>query len=112
MTSSPGLHRTGLTLAGTYGDRCVMISLARVGGAPFLAIPALVMLLGADAGADARDLPRGAAAAPAHTGCESFGPDFHKVEGSETCIRVSGSVRLETTIQSGGGSILSGPARR
>lgn len=84
-----------------------MNHLARVGGALFFAIPAL------GAGADGRDLPRGGAALSTRTGCEGFGPDFHKVEGSQTCIRVSGSVRLEATVQSGGGgSFMAGPPRR
>lgn len=52
--------------------------------------------------ADAKDLPRGRGVPPARTGCESFGPDFHKVEGSETCIRISGSAQLQAVVRMGG----------
>ena len=54
-------------------------------------------------GGAATTLPR---ALPEHraTGCEAFGPEFRKVEGSDTCIRISGAVRAEVGITTGGGS--------
>lgn len=54
--------------------------------------------------AEARDLPRGRGAPPARTGCESFGPDFHKLEGSDTCLRIGGSVEVETVLRTGSGA--------
>lgn len=55
--------------------------------------------------ADSLFLPRGKAEVRhAVTGCESFGPGFRKVEGSDTCIRLGGSVGVEATVSSSGGS--------
>lgn len=65
---------------------------------------ALLLGLAAIGVAEARDLPRGRAAAePAATGCEAYGPGFHKIEGSETCIRISGSIRAEVAASTGSG---------
>lgn len=44
--------------------------------------------------APARDLPQ-RKAEPRATGCEAYGPGYTKVEGSDTCIKISGSVRVE-----------------
>ena len=70
-------------------------------GALFLAVSALGTGL---QGADARDLPGGRGAPAARTGCESFGSDFHKLAGSDTCIRVSGSAEIEAVIRTGSGA--------
>lgn len=53
--------------------------------------------------AGAKALPRAFADHRA-TGCEAFGPDFRKVDGSDTCIRISGAVRAEVGITTSGGS--------
>ena len=44
------------------------------------------------------------------TGCEWAGPGFAKVDGSDTCVRVGGSVRAEygATFGHGSGSTFSG----
>ncbi len=47
------------------------------------------------AAAFARDLPRGWAAPKAQSGCESFGPGFVKAEGTDTCVKIGGSIRVE-----------------
>lgn len=72
-------------------------------GSLCLVLAALAALLATHAAAESLFLPRGKAQSRhATTGCETFGPDFHKVEGSETCVRIGGSVRLETTLATGG----------
>lgn len=54
-------------------------------------------------GAAAKALPRAFDDRRA-TGCEAFGPDFRKVDGSDTCIRISGAVRAEVGLSTGGGA--------
>ena len=51
----------------------------------------------------ARDLPRGKAEEPkkAATGCEYLGEGYTKAPGSDTCIRISGSMRMEGAVISG-----------
>ncbi len=53
--------------------------------------------------AAAKDLRRDAPP-PKATGCEWAGPGFAKVDGSDTCVRVGGSVRAEygATVGRGG----------
>ena len=51
----------------------------------------------------AATLPRAAADRHA-TGCEAFGPDFRRIEGTETCIRISGAVRAEAGLSTSGGA--------
>lgn len=66
------------------------------------------------AGAVARDLPRGAAAPPVIEPCAVFGPGFVQIAGSQTCVRIGGSVTIESSIVSRGrgvGSFLSGSRR-
>jgi hypothetical protein len=62
--------------------------------------------------AAAKDLPRGRGSETKPvTGCEAFGPDFRKIEGSDSCIKVGGSMRAEYSYSSGGGSTLSPSGR-
>jgi hypothetical protein len=61
--------------------------------------------------AEARDLPRARAEHRA-TGCEAFGPGFAKLDGSDSCVKVSGQVRVESDYMTGGASLVPGPARR
>lgn len=67
-----------------------MRTMARVGA---------VLMFSAGTMAEAKDLPR---LEPAHhaTGCEWAGPGYVKAEGSDTCVRVAGSVRAEFSISS------------
>ncbi len=51
--------------------------------------------------AQARSLPK-ADPAPKLEACAGMGPGFFKMEGSETCVKLSGSVRGEVAKQSGG----------
>lgn len=48
-----------------------------------------------------KPLPPAKAPSRAHTGaanpCASFGPNFIRVEGTGTCVRIGGSVRVEGT---------------
>jgi len=45
-------------------------------------------------GAEAKDrLPP--AKAPQTSGCEFMGPGFVKIEGTDTCMKISGSMRLD-----------------
>ena len=52
----------------------------------------------AAAPAPARDLPRGRDAPP-EKGCEAFGPGFVKVEGTATCVKGTGDVQAEVSLQ-------------
>lgn len=63
-----------------------------------------IVRVGLAAGAGARELPRRQAAPPLRTGCESFGPDFHKIDGSDTCVRISGSAEVQAVLRTGGGA--------
>lgn len=66
-------------------------------------IASLAVLLTAPA-APARDLthlPR-KAEEPRPSGCESFGPGFTRVQGFDTCVRLSGDVRAEVGFGGGG----------
>ncbi len=60
----------------------------------------LASLLGplAAAPAPARDLRRGRDAPP-EKGCEAFGPGFVKVEGTGTCVKVTGDLQAEVRVQ-------------
>ncbi len=62
----------------------------------------LVFCMFALSGALAKEDPR-SRTAPRPTGCEAFGPGFRKIEGSESCLKIGGSVRVESTYGSGGG---------
>lgn len=72
----------------------------------------IVLLAGALATpvCQARDLPRGRDQ-PRPTGCERYGPDFVKLEGSDTCVRLSGHVRVEGDVIGGGRAAGSGGLR-
>ncbi len=52
----------------------------------------------------AKDLPRGRTDRPATTGCEAFGPGFRKLGDSDSCVKVDGQVRVESTYTTGRGS--------
>ena len=67
-----------------------------------LCLTSLVLVVAGQLAA-AKDLPRDSPGRKA-TGCEWAGPDFAKVEGSETCVRVGGSVRAEYGATFGRGS--------
>ncbi len=49
----------------------------------------------------AKDLPR-REPEPRVTGCEWAGPGFVKLSGSDSCVKVGGSVRIEGTVSSAG----------
>ena len=55
--------------------------------------------------ATARELPRREPERKT-TGCEAMGEGFVKLEGTETCIRLGGSVRSEFSTTSGGSVFL------
>lgn len=38
--------------------------------------------------------------------CAAFGPGFRKIEGSDTCVKIGGSVRVETGLNSSGSSFV------
>ncbi len=65
----------------------------------------LGVLLGVLVGtaATARDLRR---EEPRPTGCEAFGPGFRKIDGSDSCVRIGGSVQMESTITHSGNAVL------
>jgi hypothetical protein len=64
----------------------------------FLAAAALSVVTGAEA-ADDRPAP-----APDFGNiCAVFGPGFHNLPGTETCIRISGRVRVDTVFTDGDG---------
>ena len=64
-----------------------------------LAAAALSVVTGAEA---ADDLP---APAPGFGNiCAVFGPGFHNLPGTETCIRISGRVRADAVLTDGGGA--------
>lgn len=65
-----------------------------------LFVPAGLLVLALASPLGARDLPRREAVRRA-TGCESLGEGFAKLEGSETCVKVSGSVRAEVSTSGG-----------
>ncbi len=50
--------------------------------------------------ANARSLPK-SDPTPKMEPCNSMGPGFYKMEGSDTCLKLSGSVRVEVSRQSG-----------
>ena len=43
---------------------------------------------------------------PKMEACAGMGPGFFKIEGSETCVKLSGNVRGEVAKQSGGSSFV------
>ena len=55
--------------------------------------------------AQARSLPK-TDTAPKMEACAGMGPGFFKVEGSETCVKLSGNVRGEVAKQSGGSAFV------
>ena len=59
--------------------------------------------------AEARNLPK-AEPSPKVEACSDMGPGFFKVEGSETCVKLSGSARVEVGKQSGGSAFI--PSQR
>ena len=66
-------------------------------------IVALLAILAASAAA-AKNLPRGRIDRPlAATGCEAFGSGFRKLEGSDSCVKIDGQVRVESTYTTSGG---------
>ena len=73
---------------------------------------AVVLALCSAATARTKERPRGAQAATPATGCEAFGPGFRKMDGSDTCIRVGGGVRIETSIATTGASLVPSPFGR
>lgn len=76
-----------------------------------LLIASLAALLTGSA-ASARDLTRMPRARdePRRTGCEAYGPGFTRVDGTDTCVRLSGEVRAEVGIGGGGAAFV--PAAR
>ncbi len=66
-------------------------------------ILSLAGLLAATA-ASARDLPR-TRTAPRPSDCQEYGPGFTRVEGTDTCVRLSGEVRAEVTVSSNGSGL-------
>ena len=76
---------------------------------PQLCLAGLIFVVAGQVAA-AKDLPRDPHVNKT-TGCEWAGPDFAKVDGSDTCVRVGGSVRAEygaTFGRGGSGSMFSG----
>ena len=57
------------------------------------------------ASAEARSLPKSDPAAKMEA-CAGMGPGFFKMEGSETCVKLSGNVRGEVAKQSGGSTFV------
>ena len=55
--------------------------------------------------AEARSLPK-SDPAPKVEACDSMGPGFVKIEGSETCVKVSGQVRAEVSKQGSGSAFV------
>ncbi len=68
----------------------------------------LCLLLAAPAGpALARSLPKGDPA-PALRSCPEMGEGYVRLAGSDTCVRLSGSVRVEVVRQIGGSAASGG----
>ena len=42
----------------------------------------------------------------ASSGCEAFGPGFRRLDGLDSCIKIDGHVRVESSYVSGGASFL------
>ncbi len=59
--------------------------------------------------AEARNLPK-SDPSPKMEACGDMGPGFFKVEGSGTCVKLSGNVRVEVGKQSGGSAFV--PSQR
>ena len=57
------------------------------------------------ASAEARSLPK-ADPVPKMEACAGMGPGFFRMEGSETCVKLSGNVRGEVARQSGGSTFV------
>lgn len=57
------------------------------------------------ASAEARSLPK-AEPAPKMKACDGMGPGFFRMEGSETCVKLSGNARVEVGKQSGGSTFV------
>lgn len=70
---------------------------------------AALMTPGAAQAHDPARLPR--KAEDSHpNGCEGFGPGFTRVQGSDTCVRLSGDVRVEVGFGGGRGATPLAPA--
>ena len=59
--------------------------------------------------AEARNLPK-SDPPPQMKACGDMGPGFFKIEGSETCVKLSGNARVEVGKQSGGSAFV--PSQR
>ena len=57
------------------------------------------------ASAEARSLPK-SDPAPKMQACDGMGPGFFRMEGSETCVKLSGNARVEVGKQSGGSAFV------
>ncbi len=55
--------------------------------------------------ANARSLPK-SDPTPKMEACNGMGPGFFRMEGSDTCVKLSGSVRAEVSKQSGESSFV------
>jgi len=66
-----------------------------------LAAAVLSVVTGAEA---ADDRPAPAPAPDFANICAVFGPGFHNLPGTETCIRISGRVRADAVLTDGGGT--------
>ena len=69
-----------------------------------ITIAALGLLFLVDS-AEARSLPK-VDPAPKMAACAGMGPGFFRMEGSETCVKLSGIVRGEVAKQSGGSTFV------
>ena len=58
--------------------------------------------------AEARSLPK-SDPAPKVEACDDMGPGFVKIEGSETCVKISGHVRAEVSKQGSGAAFVPSP---
>ena len=56
----------------------------------------------------ARTVPK-AVPSPKLQACDAMGPGFVRMEGSDTCVKLSGSVRVEFGKQSGGSALSPDP---
>ena len=65
-------------------------------------LPPLLLASALTLSGGGKPLPRHLADAPRATGCESLGAGFVKVEGSDTCVKLGGSIRAEYGINAGG----------
>lgn len=52
-----------------------------------------------------RSAPARSADASADPACAAFGPGYRRIEGSESCVRVSGAMRVEMEVDTSGRSL-------